>query len=137
MTVRHSIHIEAPLEKVFDFFKDPRNWQDTAPDGITYKDVNLVPGGVGTSYTWVARVGGMPVEGSDVFTEVVPNERITDESSRAFEGTWVYSFEKEGSGMRLTMEHHPRSVWRVPPLDRVGDGHHERVLHALKDRMEA
>ncbi len=28
MTNKHGTHIEAPVEKVFNFFKDPKNWQE-------------------------------------------------------------------------------------------------------------
>jgi len=56
-----------------------------------------------------------------VFTEFVPNQRITDTSSSSLEGTWTYLFEPEGSGTKLTVENRGRSFWRIPPLERLLD----------------
>lgn len=139
MTVNLTVHVEAPVEKVFDFFKDPAHWQELT-DGITFRDVRLTREGVGTHYTWVATMGPWHLEGFNVFTEFVPNRRITDMSSRAFEGTWTYTFEPEDSGTRLTLQNHPRSFWGLPPLsrlvDRSAEKSHDRTMSALRARME-
>lgn len=34
MVYRQSIHVEAPVEKVFGFFKDPSNWRSVEPKGV-------------------------------------------------------------------------------------------------------
>jgi hypothetical protein len=139
-TVKLSLHIEAPVEKVFAYFKDPANWQELQ-EGITFEDVRPTPEGVGTSYRWTARMAGLPVRGTNVFTEFVPDQRIVDESSLSLEGTWIYTFEPEGSGTRLTLENRNRSFWRVPPLSRLLDQAtargHARVMERAKARMEA
>ena len=116
MAYRQSIHIEAPVANVFDFFTDPNNWREVEPEQIAFKDVRLTQEGVGTHYTWAAKIAGFPLEGFDVFTEFVPNQRITDTSSSSLEGTWTYMFEPEGSGTKLTVENRVRSFWRSPPL---------------------
>ena len=100
MVYRESIHVEAPVTKVFDFFSDPNNWREVEPDQIEFKDVTLTQEGVGTHYSWSAKILGLPVEGLQVFTEFIPNQRITDRSSTSLEGTWTYSFEPEGSPAR-------------------------------------
>jgi hypothetical protein len=89
MAYRQSIHIEAPVANVFDFFTDPNNWREVEPEQIAFKDVRLTQEGVGTHYTWAAKIAGFPLEGFDVFTEFVPNQRITDTSSSSLEGTWT------------------------------------------------
>ena len=140
MTLKQSAHIEAPVEKVFDFFKNPANWQELTSGDIAFKDVRTTKEGVGTHYTWVATMGPLHLEGFNVFTDFVPNRRITDRSSRAFEGTWTYTFEPEGSGTRLTLENHARSFWGLPPLSRLMDRSaarsHARTMSALRARME-
>ena len=140
-SVKRSIHIEAPVEKVFDFVKDPRN----VPEGVTMpyevKDVRLTDEGVGTYYGWAVKTPGRRFEGFDVYTEFIPNQRITDKSSWSVAGDWTYSFEPEGSGMKLTAESHSRSFWRVPLLrelvESVKSRASERLLSALKAQMEA
>lgn len=121
MTYRESIHVEAPVETVFRFFRDPNNWRDVEPGEVEFKDVTLTQEGVGTHYSWSAKILGFPVEGLNVFTEFIPNQRITDRSSSSLEGTWTYSFEPEGSGTKLTLENQGRSVWRLPVLERLLD----------------
>ena len=139
--MKRSIHIEAPVEKVFDFFKDPRNTQETLATPLTYKDVKLTDEGVGTYYSWVFRIAGFPFEGFDVYTEFVPNQRITDRSSSSMTRDFTYSFEPEGSGMKLTIETDHGSFWRFPPFRQLVDlGQSmisERYLSAVKARMEA
>lgn len=138
--MKRSIHIEAPVAKVFDFVKDPRN----VPAGITLpfevKDVKLTHEGVGSYYSWVIRVAGFPVEGFDVYTEYVPNQRITDRSSFSMARDFAYSFEPDGSGMKLTMETGHGSFWRFPPFRQLVDlGQSmlsDRFLSALKAQME-
>ena len=138
--MKRSIHIEAPVEKVFDFVKDPRN----VPEGVTVPyevtDVKLTEEGVGTYYSWASKTPGLRFEGFGVYTEFIPNQRITDRSSWSIFGDFITWFEPEGSGMKLTMETRHRSFWRIPPLRQLADWGQsmasERFLSALKAQME-
>ncbi len=138
--MKRSIHIEAPVEKVFDLVKDPRY----VPEGVTMHfdvtDVKLTDEGVGTYYRWVSKTPVLRIEGFDVYTEFVPNQRITDRSSSAVAGDITISFEPEGSGTKVTMESHTRSFWRIPPLRQLTDVFKgmigERFLSAVKAEME-
>jgi hypothetical protein len=140
MAYRYSIHVEAPVEKVFDFFRDPGNWHSTEPEGIEFKDVRLTQEGIGTHYSWSAKFAGFSLEGFDVFTEFIPNQRITDRSSSSLEGTWTYLFEPDGSGTMLTVENRVRSFWRIPPLERLLEWAaaktHEPRFARLKEALE-
>lgn len=137
--MKRSIHIEAPVEKVFDFLKDPRNMPEGIP-GPEVKDVKMTEEGVGTYYSWVFRIAGLPIEGFDVYTEFIPNQRITDRSSFSMTRDFVISFEPEGSGMKLTVETDHGSFWRFPPFRQLVDlGQSmisDRFLSALKAQME-
>ncbi len=139
--MKRSIHIEAPVEKVFDLVKDPRY----VPEGVSMHfevtDVKLTGEGVGTYYRWVSKTPVLRWEGFDVYTEFVPNQRITDRSSSSMVGDISISFEPEGSGTKLTMEGHPRSFWRFPPLKELTDLFKgmtaDRYLPAVKAELEA
>ena len=120
MTYQQSFHVDAPVAKVFDFFKDPENWARLA-EGVDFEDIVVTPQGLGTHYSWAGTVAGVTLKGFNVFTEFVPNRRITDKSSSSLEGTWTYSFEPEGSGTKLTLENQGRSVWCLPVLERLLD----------------
>lgn len=142
MPTMHSVYIEAPVEKVFDFFKDPRNQFAMAPDRrITVTDVKMTEEGVGTYYSYAMNLAGLTREGFVVYTEFVPNKIIVDRSSVAMHGSWTYIFEAEGSGTRLTMHGRSRSFWRVWPfsflLDRVMTRRHDYWLKQLTETLEA
>ncbi len=138
--MKRSIHIEAPVEKVFDLVKDPKNVWDIAVPVYAVKDVKLTKEGVGTYYSWASKTPVLRMEGFDVYTEFVPNQRITDRSSSALTGDFTYSFEPEGSGMQLTIESHHRSFWRIPLLrelvEWVDSAVTERFMSAVKAKME-
>lgn len=121
MTYEQSFHVDAPVMKVFDCFRDPSKWAELEPEGVQFKDVRLTKEGLGTHYSWAAKIAGVSIEGFNVFTEFVPDRHITDRSSSSLEGTWTYSFEPEGSGTKLTVENQVRSFWRLPPLERLLD----------------
>ncbi len=137
--MKRSIHIEAPVQKVFDFVMDPRSGQDVAPMPVV-TDVKLTDEGVGSYYSWVAKMPVLRIEGFDVITEFVPNQRITDRCSSPFFGDFTYSFEPEGSGTQVTIETHSRSFWRFPFLRQLADLFKsmagERYLSAMKTKME-
>ncbi len=139
--MKRSIHIEAPVEKVFDFFKDPRFMGEVTPSPFAITDVKLTEEGVGTHYSWASKTPVLRFEGFDVYTEFIPNKRITDRSSSGLPGDWTFSFEPEGSGMRLTAEVNHRSFWRLPPLRELVEGAQgpiaRRLLSTVKARMEA
>ncbi len=139
--MKRSIHIEAPVEKVFDYIKDPRNTLEGFPEPFEIKDVKLTEEGVGTYYTWASKTPGLRYEGFDVYTEFIPNQRITDRSSSGLGGDFTLSFEPEGSGTKLTMEVRHHSFWRIPPLRELvewGQGAMTgRFLSAVKAEMEA
>ncbi len=142
MSSRQSIHIEAPVETVFDWFKDPRNWHTVTPaEPVQQSQAHVPEEGLGTFHVGAIRLFAVQVEFFGVFTEFIPNERIVDKMSLPFEGTWTYTFDREGPGTRVTMQRHPRSFWRLWPLDKLvdlveGPGT-QHWLAKVKEHMEA
>lgn len=145
MSAALSIHIDAPVKKVFDFYKDPRNQWSTMPRQVLdygkVTDVKVTKEGVGTYDSWTMDFAGLRMEGFDVVTEYVPNERITSRSSRPSIGTVTCTFEPEGSGTRFTIQRHAGSFWAWRPLDqlfeRIFAPSWQKSLENLKAQMEA
>lgn len=139
--MRGTYHVEAPVEKVFDFFFDPRKSADLNPIGAEIREFKMTTEGVGTYTSYRTKIVGIPFEIFDVYTDVVPNRHITDKSSSAVVGTWDYTFEPEGTGTKVTMEHHSRSLWNLPLLRNLGDLVTERLsesfMRRAKDRIES
>lgn len=123
--MKRSIHIEAPVEKVFDYifdsFKDPVKFQDQMMARGQVDEMKATKEGTGTYISWHAKIAGVPIQAFEVLTDVVPGKHITERSSSATVGTWDYDLEPEGSGTKLTVEHHMRSLWRIPPLHNLMD----------------
>lgn len=133
MVARQSFYIDAPVETVFGYFKDPNLQRDAVLFDL--HDVKVTKEGVGTHYTWTFKVAGLRFEGLEVLTEVVPNKHITERSTLALTGLWEYDFEPEGTGTKLTMTIHPQSFWRLPLLDRLVDLTFPRVSKAVMPRF--
>src|SRR5512139_1167702 len=107
MVARQSFYIDAPVETVFEYFKDPNLTRDAARYELG--EVKLTKDGVGTFYTWGFKVAGLRYEGLEVLTDVVPDKHITERSSVALAGLWEYDFEPEGTGTRMIIMFHLRS----------------------------
>lgn len=141
MTVRTcSIHINAPVETVFDVMKNPASFTELMP-GVQFTPDVITPEGVGTTYRFQTRVAGKPIRGSGRFTRVEATRHIRDETSIPIEGSFDYWFEVEDGGTRVTIEHHPGRFWGVPVLGRLLADSYARddrqMLALLKTRLEA
>jgi hypothetical protein len=138
MAAKVSYHIDAPVESVFGFFKDPSNQVDSAPfSAMKVHDAKETKEGVGSFYSWSVKMLGIPVEGFEVFTDFVPNKHITEKSSSAMVGTWDYTFEPEGSGTKVTLEHRQRSFWALPPLRNLADYVTPRLTRSFIEAVKA
>jgi hypothetical protein len=145
MSAAQSIYIEAPVERVFDWFRDPRNWLTLTPAPPRWEEIasaHVTEEGLGTFHVWaMTPLPGVRFEPFAVCTEFVPNKRIVDRWSLPFYGSYTYSFDAEGSGTRLTLQRHPRSFWRLRPLDRLVDRFetrsNEQFLGKLKTLLES
>ena len=138
MAAKISCYIDAPVETVFDFFKDPSNQVDYPPfSDMEVHDLKVSKEGVGTYYSWSVKMFGIPLTGFEVFTDFVPNKHITEKSSNAMVGTWDYTFEPEGSGTKVTMEQHRRSVWALPPFKNLMDFAMPRMSRSFIEAVKA
>ena len=142
MAVTMSFYVDAPVESVFDFFKDPNNQVDSGPfSGMEVHDVRMTKEGVGTHYSWSVKMLGIPLTGFEVMTDFESNKHITEQSSNPMVGIWDYTFEPQGSGTKITLEHRGRSLWDVPPLRNLMDLAVPRMsrgfMDAVKKELEA
>lgn len=145
MSAAQSVHIEAPVARVFDWFRNPGNWLASLNPGTRREattQVHVTDEGLGTFHVWaMTPLPGVRFEPFAVCTEFVPNERIADRWSLPFYGTYTYTFSREGSGTRVTLQRHPRSIWRLWLLDKLVDQlegrSNDKFLGKLKQFMES
>ena len=119
-THSRSIHIDAPVDKVFGYVKDPKNQWDayelSGKSTISEKDV-ASDQGEGSTWSWQGHLLFIPLHATLTRLGYVPNERIVDRSSTGV--VWTYTFEPDDAGTTLTMEVEVSS--KVPYLDKVED----------------
>jgi hypothetical protein len=143
---KRSVHIDAPVDTVFDYVKDPHHFYLAM---IPEKDRNHVPplsdvtrtpdGGVST-YTWRDKWFVFHIKGVMTREESIPNERIVDHSSTG--PVWTYTFEPDPTGTTLSLGFEWST--RVPLVDKAidrvawdGDRDLDTMLAYMKKEIEA
>jgi hypothetical protein len=107
-------------------------------------EVDIKPGGVGTSARLYTHLLGFHVEGGVEYTEVIPGQRIVAQVHFfAEKPTWRFSFEPADGGTKVTAE----GEWIVKapvvgkPIEAMMVKEHEPYLEAmlanLKTQVEA
>ena len=136
------IEINAPVEKVYAYFADPRNGPEYWPSLIEVRDIQNLPNG-GYSYHWVYKMAGVRFEGDSVEMEVIPNQRTVVESTGGIESTLTWTFQPtDNGGTMVTSEteyHLPSQLLgrlAEPFLLKLNEREAETLLANLKERME-
>jgi uncharacterized protein YndB with AHSA1/START domain len=116
-SLQRSIHIDAPVEKVFDFVKDPKNTFEAFFEGAsTVAEKDIAPdAGEGSVWSWQSHLLFLPFHGTLTRQDYVPNERIVDHSSTGV--TWTYTFEPDETATALALKVEVSSP--VPYLDKI------------------
>lgn len=150
-THQRSIHIDAPIEQVFDYLKDPHTTYAVISETPTSRidrhvkpkltNATMTPGGgVGTTWSFTARLLLFHIDATYTREEYVPNKRIVDRNPDAQCGV-AFGFEPDATGTTLTMAWLDSS--RVPLLTKVWDriywdGEHDldAMLSSVKNAVE-
>jgi len=101
--ITRSIFINAPVERVFKYHTDPNNNTEYWPSMVEVKNIEDHHTG-GKKFDWVYKMAGVRFEGTTTPVEYVPNKRLVVQSTGGIESTFVYDYELEGDGTRLSME---------------------------------
>ena len=134
----HSIHIDAPVEKVFEFIVEPKNLMETtaAADQAKVVQVNRNPDGTVASYQVKYRELGMHLAAEMTREEYAANERFTDRSSMG--PVWSVTVEPAGTGTTLAFSWDASRLMKL--LDAVffhSDKDFGPALEALKKEVES
>jgi len=132
-----TITINAPVEKVFDYTADSTNLPEFWPSMVEVKDVIK-----DKSFSWVYKMAGMRFKGSSEVTESIANERRVTKSSSGIPNIFVWTYQPEQAGTKLTLE--CEYTVPVPLLGKLAEAFivkmNEReadtMLANLKARME-
>lgn len=141
---QRSVHIDAPVEKVFDYVKDPHNFFEAFPEKLrahnALGEVTVTPEGVISTYKMMGRMFLLfHMEWTVTRVEYIPNKRIVDRTNLG--GMWTSTFEPDETGTTLSVAFGLSST--VPlvgeALDRVswdGDSDLDSTLANYKKAIE-
>ena len=139
-TIKSSIFITAPVEKVFEMAK-PEFLPEIWPSLVEVKNIKELPNG-GFSWDWVYKMAGMRFNGSSVHTEYVVNERTVAQST-GIDSTITWTYEPEDGGTKMTA----LTEYKIPvPLlgkmaeafiVKMNENESATILANLKARLEA
>jgi uncharacterized protein YndB with AHSA1/START domain len=139
-TIKSTITINAPVEKVFEYSK-PENLPEFWPSLVEVKNIEQLPNG-GYRWDWKYKMAGMSFNGSSEHVEFVENQRTVAKST-GIESTITWSYEPVAGGTRMTAE----TDYKIPGslLGKVAEGfitkmnenESETILANLKARLEA
>lgn len=150
-THTRSIHVDAPVEKVFDYIKDPHNFYTVMSHfpgsravghiKVDLTDVTMTPdGGLGSSWSFNGALFIFHFDATLTRVEYVANERLVDRNADA--GTsWTFTVAPDDTGTTLGMGFAMSS--KVPLLDKLedrlswdGDGDLDTMLTLFKAAIE-
>jgi uncharacterized membrane protein len=106
-TVERSLHINAPLKRVFDYIADAANLPKVWAGMLEIQDIYKQPSG-GRRFNWACRMQGVRFEGEAETVAYTPFERITDHYRGGINRTIEWSFAPENGGTRviIRLEYH-------------------------------
>ena len=100
-----SIHIDAPVKKVFAYVKDPHHFFEAFDEEwrrhMALVEVSTTPEQVGSTYRLMGRMFLLfHMEWVMTREEYVPNKRIVDHANTG--GVWTFTFQPDETGTTLT-----------------------------------
>jgi len=141
-TVKKSITINAPVDKVFMYSTDQTNMPEIWPSMVENKILERLPNG-GTKSQYVYKMAGVRFEGISIDTEFIPNQRTVSKTEGGIESeiTWEYQSEGEATFVAFKAEY----TVPIPLLGKLAEAfivklnenEAETLLANLKARMEA
>jgi uncharacterized membrane protein len=135
------VHIDAPVETVFEYMDRPENQAEITPSLTRSETVEqLDNGGKRVAYTY--EMAGVSLDGHVTATSYEPGERIVFEMTGDLEGEIEWRFEPEDDGTRVT--YNADYAVPVPVLETVVEPFVERynarvlrsTLENLRERIE-
>jgi len=137
-----TVHIDAPVERVFEFLTHPENLPPIWPSMVSVENVVTHPDG-SSSFDWVYKMAGKRFSGHTDPVAVRENELMVTRSESGIPSEWRWSFSRENGGTRLdvSVEYEiPSRVLRAlaePLVVQLNRRDLSTVLENLKSVMEA
>lgn len=104
VSVTKSIHIDAPVGKVFAFMQEPKNLPEIWPSMQEVRNIEPAKATGGNNYDWTYKMAGMKFDGRTETEEVVNNQRVVVTSKGGIESRWVWNYTADGNATLVTVK---------------------------------
>jgi uncharacterized membrane protein len=115
--INKEITIDAPIDKIFAYIKEPSNLPEIWPSLIQITDETLLPNG-GYSFGWSYKMSGVILKGKGECTDLAPNQWLIVKTKGAIESTITFTFRLKEKQTRVTLTIEYRTP--LPILNRLG-----------------
>lgn len=140
-TIKKSVTIAAPAERVFEYVSDPRHLPEFWPNMVEVSNVVGHPDG-GSSFDWTYKMAGIKVRGHTDDIQYARNQCVVSRSEKGIPNTFRWSYDGHDGTTDLTLEVEyqvPGSVFGVflrPLLGRINERDATTLLRNLKAHFE-
>jgi uncharacterized membrane protein len=138
-TIRRSISISSPVDRVFEFVADPRNLPEIWPSLVEVRNVQSHP--AGASFDWDYKLLGMRIHGHSDPIEKIQNERLVSRSAKGIPNTfrWIYASRDDQTDVTLEVDYEVPVLGRLAErmVGRVNEREAEILLRNLKRKLES
>lgn len=138
-TIRRSISIHVPVDRVFDYVADPTHLPEIWPSLVEVRNVEAHP--AGKSFDWDYKLLGVRIHGHSDPVELVPNERQVTRSSKGIPNTfrWLFQGRDGETELALEVDYESPLPGRLAErlVGRVNEREAETLLTNLKRKLEA
>ncbi|MEM8607170.1 MAG: SRPBCC family protein [Myxococcota bacterium] len=98
-TIENGIDISSAPERVFEYVSDPSNTLDYMVSMVAVRGIE--GSGEGQRFEWTYKMLGVPLDGSSVVTQSVPNQLRAMKSRGGIESEWALKIAPTENGSRL------------------------------------
>jgi len=139
--IHRSIKIKAPIKVVYDYIDNPETNTEWMASMVESR--NITGSGVGRRFDWTYKMVGIPLKGSSLCTEDVPEKHVVVKTTGGVESTWTFDLKSEENYTVLDLD----IDYRVPipvvgklaekVLLKRNERETEMSLTNIKERLES
>ena len=128
--LKKDIHINAPVEEVFDFLTEPTNLPEIWPSMLKVKNVKSSTT-KGNDFDWEYKMAGMAFQGHSDTLEYEPNKHVVIENKDGIPSKFVWDYKPENGGMHLKL-----NVEYTVPVPLLGKLAEKVILKINENEMD-